>query len=89
MGVEFFRVGGRKERDMSKMLLLFAILRMRLKMNQASVRADCPCEGFIDRGLWCARLFISGTICQLFMKSPGGTVPQLVLTSWTLSVTLV
>ena len=62
---------------------------MRLKMNQAAGRADCPCEGFIDRGLLCGRLLILGTICQLFMNSSGGTVPKLVHMSWTLSVTLV
>lgn len=61
---------------------------MRLKMNQATGWADCLCEGFIDRGLLCDRLLTLGTICQLFMNSPGGTVPKLVLTSRTLSVTL-
>jgi hypothetical protein len=33
---------------------------MRLKMNQAAGRADCPCEGFIDRGLLCDHLLIFG-----------------------------
>jgi hypothetical protein len=57
-------------------------------MNQAAGRADCPCEGFIDRGLLCDRLLILGTICPLFMNSPGGTLQKLVLTSWTLSFAL-
>jgi len=61
---------------------------MRLKMNQDAGRADCPCEGFIDRGLLCDHLLILDTICQLHMNSPDGTLQMLVLTSWTL-VTLV
>lgn len=62
---------------------------MRLKMNQAAGRADCPCEGFIDRGLLCDHFLILGTIYQFFMNSHGGTLPKLVVTSWTLSVTLI
>jgi hypothetical protein len=89
MGVESFPAGGRTARDMTKILAAFCDVANAPKMNQAVGRADCPCEGFIDGGLWCARLFISGTTYRLFMKSPGGTVPQLVLTSLTLSVTLV
>ena len=44
--------------DMTRLIVAFAILRIRVKMYQAAGRAHCPCEGFIDRGLLCDILLI-------------------------------